>query len=336
MPEKERFPPGSQVLAYHGPLVYEAKVLKFREKGKLFVEIGEGQSEPLEQNKIPLFLQDGDAYFLHYKGWSPKWDEWVSNERVMELNDDNLGLSRELRNARKRAIDRLDPSKERKKQVKEESKEKRRRKSPSVAPSSTSSNGTFDSSRPSTNGSARKRIRQEPKTPYYEIMIPLRPQLKVLLVDDWEFMTRDHKLVDLETTTPVKRILEDFYDNEERRGVSEEMLRTVREAVDGLAVYFDKMLRFCLLYRFERLQYSQLLEENPNIDTADIYGMEHLLRLLVTLPAQVAQTNMNSIALNTLLAQMRQLSIFIDENAAKYASSYMNASPAYDRLARGA
>lgn len=335
MSEKERFPPGSQVLAYHGPLVYEAKVLKFRERGKLFVEIGEGQSEPLEQNKIPLFLQDGDAYFLHYKGWSPKWDEWVSNERVMEFNDDNLGLSRELRNARKRAIERLDPSKEKKKTVKEEPKEKKKRKLPSVAPGSAASNGGAETAKQTSNGNGRKKPKTEPKGPSYEIMMPLRPNLKCLLVDDWEFMTKDHKLIDLDTAIPVRRILEDFYDDQKTK-VGEDVLRTVKEAVDGLALYFDKLLRFNLLYRFERLQYSQHLEKDPNLDATDLYGVEHLLRLLVTLPGQTAQTSMNSIALNTLMAQMRELSIFIDENITKYASTYMNASPSYDRLARGA
>lgn len=336
MSDKERFPPGTQVLAYHGPLVYEAKVLKFRERGKLFVEVGEGQSEPLEANKIPLFLQDGDAYFLHYKGWSPKWDEWVSTERVMEFNNDNLGLSRELRNARKKAIEKMDPTKNVKVNVKEEPKERKKRKLPSLSsvPPSSASNGPIDTSK-STNGSIRKRLKQEPRGPSYEIMMPLRPKLKCLLVDDWEFMTKDHKLVDLKTTTPVKNILEDFYESEQQAGVDDESLRTTREVIDGLAVYFDRMLRFSLLYRFERLQYSEVLQKNPQLDAAEVYGMEHLLRLLVSFPAQVAQTNMNSIALNVLLAQLKRLMIFIDENIGKYASTYMNTSPAYERLSRG-
>lgn len=334
MSENERFAPGTQVLAYHGPLVYEAKVLKFRERGKLFVEVGEGQSEPLDQNKIPLFLQDGDAYFLHYKGWSTKWDEWVSNQRVMEFNDDNLGLSRELRNARKRAIERLDPSKEKKQTVKEEPKEKKRKKLPSAAPLLAASNGTVES-RPSTNGYVRKKLKQEPKGPSYEIMMPLRPKLKCMLVDDWEFMTKDHKLIDLDTAVPVRKILQDFYEHQKEK-VSKEMLRTVKEAIDGLAVYFDKLLRFNLLYRFERLQYSQHLEKNQDLNATDLYGVEHLLRLLVTLPAQIGQTSMNSITVNTLMAQMRDLSIFIDDNISTYASAYINSSPSYDRLARGA
>lgn len=334
MSENERFLPGSQVLAYHGPLVYEAKVLKFREKGKLFVEIGEGQSEPLENNKIPLFLQDGDAYFLHYKGWSAKWDEWVSNERVMELNDDNLGLSRELRNARKRGIDRLDPSKEKSDLVKEEPREKKKRKLPSVAPLLAASNGTTES-RSASNGQVRKRLKQEHRGPVYEIMMPLRPKLKCMLVDDWELMTKDHKLIDLDTAVPVRQLLEDFYEYQKKK-VNKDMQRTVKEAVDGLAVYFDKQLRFNLLYRFERLQYSQHLEKDPTLNATDLYGVEHLLRLLVILPAQIAQTNANSITVNTLMAQMRDLSKFIDEHISTYASTYMNASPSYDRLARGA
>lgn len=31
--------------------------------------------------------RDRVEYLVHYKGWSDKWDEWVSEERVMPKND---------------------------------------------------------------------------------------------------------------------------------------------------------------------------------------------------------------------------------------------------------
>lgn len=330
---RERFRPGSQVLAYHGPLVYEAKVLKFHEKGKVFVEIGEGKSEPLLMNRIPGFLQEKDAYFLHYKGWSPKWDEWVSTERIMEFNDDNLGLSRELRNARKKAIERMDSSKD----VKEESETpeyqvKKKRKKDALSGPSSQGNGVLEHLK--SNGVGPKRGRPEGKTTY-EVMMPLRPKLKCVLIDDWELMTKDRKLVDLENTVPVDKILESYIDWKEMVGISEEDLRGIKEATEGLRVYFNKVLGLNLLYRFERLQYSDLLTENADMVPSSKYGLEHLLRLLVTLPAQVAQTAMDSISVNVLMGHMKALLEFLEVNIEQFGSSYMNASPQYDRVARG-
>lgn len=337
MVEHEKFRPGAQVLAYHGPLVYEAKVLKLHEKGRMFVEIGEGKSEPLENNRIPKFLLDGDAYFLHYKGWSLKWDEWVSTERVMEFNDDNLGLSRELRNARKKAIEKMDPGREKKEESVTPEK-KRRKREPSEAPYSGSSQPPSDIiPEPVKNGRGpgRKRTKSEAKSGY-EIMIPLRPRLKCALVDDWEFMTKDHKLIDLEKTTSVKKIVEKFYQKKKKnKTVLPEMLLVTREAIDGLVVFFDKLLSLNLLYRFERLQYSDLLHDKPDVAPSDVYGLEHLLRLLVILPGQIGQTAMDALSINVLIGQMKELLEFLDDNYTVLAGTYMNASPAYDRLARG-
>lgn len=332
MPEGDKYRPGSLVLAYHGPLVYEAKVLKYREKGKQFVETGDGKSEPLTANRIPKFLVDDDTYFLHYKGWSSKWDEWVSTERILELNDANLGLSRELRNARKTAMERLDSSKDSDSQGKASDKKRKSKESPeSLALSKTSSmNGTSDSK---SNGAGRKRSKIDSRSSY-DIMIPLRPQLKSLLVDDWEFMTKDHKLVDLEKCTPVAKILDSFYAYK-TTVAKDEALDITREAIDGLRIYFDKSLTLTLLYRFERLQYSDLLEADPNVRASDVYGLEHLLRLLAVLPAQISTTTMDAVSVNVMMAEMKGLLEYLDDNLDTFVGSYMNTSPAYDRIAGG-
>lgn len=54
------------MLCYSGVLLYEAKCLNRR------------------------MLHDGlSEYFIHYKGWSKKWDEWVEDTRLYETNDIN-------------------------------------------------------------------------------------------------------------------------------------------------------------------------------------------------------------------------------------------------------
>ena len=39
-------------------------------------------------------------YFLHYQGWSKKWDEWVDARRMMVYNEENLKMQKE-HNAKK-------------------------------------------------------------------------------------------------------------------------------------------------------------------------------------------------------------------------------------------
>nr|5IN1_A Chain A, MRG701 [Oryza sativa]5IN1_B Chain B, MRG701 [Oryza sativa] len=66
------FKEGERVLAYHGPLLYEAKVQK-------------------SENK-----EDEWRYHVHYLGWSKSWDEWVTNDRLLKLTDENIRKQQEL------------------------------------------------------------------------------------------------------------------------------------------------------------------------------------------------------------------------------------------------
>jgi mortality factor 4-like protein 1 len=52
-----QFAEGDTVLAYHGPMIYEAKVVKVQEEGGSI------------------------TFFVHYLGWNKKWDEWVEDHR---------------------------------------------------------------------------------------------------------------------------------------------------------------------------------------------------------------------------------------------------------------
>ena len=327
--DHRNFVPGSRVLAYHGPLVYEAKVLKYHEVGLAVVDVEEDKSEPLAKNKIPAFLLDKNAYFLHYKGWNPKWDEWVSSERIIEFNNDNLGLSRELRNARKKTVERLDLGKEAKAEAAEQ-KIRRGKKKDSSEALKRSLDASRELSR--SNGTSRKRHKTETRSGY-EIMLPFSPKLKCIMVDDWEIVTKDRKVIDPETTTPVADILQKYLEWKSARQ-SDELSRTTNEAVSGLKVLFDETFGVDLLYKFERLQYSELLRTRKSACASAIYGVEHLLRLLISLPGRVAQTTMDAVSVNIMMSQMSQLLDYIDENMATLGSSYMNVSSQYDRVAR--
>ncbi|KAE8772663.1 protein MRG1 [Hordeum vulgare] len=68
------FAEGEKVLAYHGPLLYEAKVQKTENR------------------------EDEWRYFVHYLGWNKNWDEWVASDRLLKLTEENVRKQLELKN----------------------------------------------------------------------------------------------------------------------------------------------------------------------------------------------------------------------------------------------
>ncbi|PWZ20042.1 Protein MRG1 [Zea mays] len=66
------FKENERVLAYHGPLLYEAKVQRIENH------------------------EDEWRYFVHYLGWNKNWDEWVANDRLLELTEENVRKQQEL------------------------------------------------------------------------------------------------------------------------------------------------------------------------------------------------------------------------------------------------
>lgn len=55
-----KFLENEKILAFHGPLIYEAKILK----------VSETKDAKTAGSGTP-------RYFIHYHGWNKNWDEWV-------------------------------------------------------------------------------------------------------------------------------------------------------------------------------------------------------------------------------------------------------------------
>lgn len=119
------------------------------------------------------------------------------------------------------------------------------------------------------------------------IKLPIPDTLKSILVDDWEKVTKDQKLVPLPSKTPVSLFLDEYSDQEKpkRRDGSADA-DILDEVIAGMREYFNKSLGRLLLYRFERPQwqdiYSQLNKGHGDLSgkqPVDVYGVEHLCRL---------------------------------------------------------
>lgn len=314
------FRPNSKVLAYHGPLIYEAKVLKVHEQGKYYVENSEGKQESVTEINFPMELIKDNAYLLHYKGWNLKWDEWVGNARLMEFNEESLRL---------------------KKQVLEQFKQQFQKPlTPQPANGADANGKPNGADKPGNN--KRKLNRSDTKGELKlkkkktDIVLPISDKLKYLLVDDWEFVTKDRRIIQLPVKNPIKTILQEYtaYEIEVNRPTPEH-INIMNEFQIGLSAYFNQAVRLILLYKYERLQYGDLIKANgSDIDLCEYYGIEHLLRLFISLPGLISQTSMDSPSITTMMTQSNNLLQYLDKTFNKYFNEYDYTHPAYDSLSR--
>ena len=115
--------------------------------------------------------------------------------------------------------------------------------------------------------------------------------MKVLLVDDWEFVTKNNQLVPLPRTPSVKQLLLSYREHVESKITNDaqkaKKKALVEEVTNGLEVYFNRAIASNLLYRFERPQFVQIKKEaderpdnHEHKQLSALYGTEHFLRLI--------------------------------------------------------
>eukprot|EP00128_Syssomonas_multiformis_P016095 Colp12_sorted_trinity150504_noHs@24346 len=309
---KLKFADGERVFCYHGPLLYEAKCLKAELK-----DVGNGKKEP--------------RYQIHYNGWKKSYDEWVPEDRVLKYNETNLQKQKEL-------IFEAQPKK---------AKARERALSISAETSSVGSAGKKRGQEETgaSSGPKKKRQRVEGQAesdddPEYnekaEVKLEIPEELKGQLIDDWDFVTRQKKLVPLPRKPTVADVLERYKEHRiaNKPTMSKGELTILGEVVHGLRVYFDQALGTLLLYRFERPQYGEVVEKYKDLPRSSVYGPEHLLRLFVKLPTLLAHVNMEEELLQVLLQYLTDFLGWLEKNRQEFfLPDYDNATPEYCRMA---
>merc|ERR1719460_3289769 len=115
---------------------------------------------------------------------------------------------------------------------------------------------------------------------------------------------------------PANINVADFLQSFSEEGEESEKVN-VDEVCRGLCSYFDSTLGTQLLYKFERVQYSDIMKEHPGVPMSKLYPPIHLLRLLTKLSNLLATANLDPQALSDLLATLTLLVKFIDERKAE-------------------
>ncbi|ODV87712.1 hypothetical protein CANARDRAFT_193965 [[Candida] arabinofermentans NRRL YB-2248] len=319
----------SLVLVYQGPLLYEAKVLKTYNPSTKITKMhikktNEITSTNTMDTKFPNDLKNEFCYKVHYMGWKDKWDEWVSGDRVLEVNSESKLLMRSLKNEQ-REKQRLTSLELKKDANSNNNNNNNGVSSPlgnavggvngsSNGAASTSfddsgvgkSNGTSTTTASTTgkgvkrSGNASggdvnpKRHQKESGSDIVKIKVP--DEVKYMLIDDWEFITKDHRVVKLPCEVNVDLLLarfETYYEKEKEKEKKEIALDNMSELIGNVRLYFNKAIGSILLYRHERIQYKTTLTKYKGIDPSEIYGVQHLLRLLSILPNLVVSSGID-------------------------------------------
>ncbi|KAJ5273400.1 Chromatin modification-related protein eaf3 [Penicillium angulare] len=113
------------------------------------------------------------------------------------------------------------------------------------------------------------------------IRIVMPDNIKSLIVDDWERVTKNGSVVKLPAPKPVHDILQDWRAEELPKRHRFDVT-VMDEVIAGLSEYFEVVLDKLLLYRYERHQYRVLKKKYQGANEKSpifIYGAEHLIRL---------------------------------------------------------
>ncbi|KAJ5655931.1 Chromatin modification-related protein eaf3 [Penicillium longicatenatum] len=152
------------------------------------------------------------------------------------------------------------------------------------------------------------------------IRIVMPDNLKSLIVDDWERVTKNASVVQLPHDKSVYQILQDWRADEVPKRHPFD-ISVMDEIIAGLSEYFEVVIDKLLLYRYERHQYRVLKKRffgNKEKTPLHVYGAEHLIRLLSILPELLAQTNMEYKSTGRSHEELSKFAIWLSRNSEKY------------------
>ncbi|KAJ1630378.1 MRG-domain-containing protein [Pavlovales sp. CCMP2436] len=303
MPAAADFVLNEPVLCMHGSGLFDAKVVEVRPRAGL---------ETL--------------YLVHYIGWKKNWDETVPEQRLRKRTQENLEAKERIaaeiaatKGTKRKVLEPPEPSAV---PTKPAAHRKKTAADSQVATGGEPAAGSAAAADASGAGS------DELERAEMKLIIP--QALKIKLVADWEAVTREHKLVPLPSSPSIAQILDEFCDAKGRRSQHERLYTEVRA---GIANYFQQALEQALLYRFERKQFEDLVAsaEHAGRPLEELFGAEHLLRLLVKLPTYLEATKMEADQRIVLQAKLQELLKFMQKNHAQFFAA-KHAAPASDYL----
>ncbi|XP_059623944.1 protein MRG1 isoform X2 [Cornus florida] len=269
-------------------------------------------------NKVIPCMASSDIPFYVLQGWNKNWDEWVGMDRLMKNTDENVLKQQAL--DKKQGVDK-NPKSGRSTQTRPKSSTDVK-----ADKDDTKNNVAKGKKRKSESGAEKDNISTEKLV---KIQIP--STLKKQLVDDWEFVIQQDKLVKLPRSPNVDDILTKYLEYRSKKDGM--MTDSVKEILNGLRCYFDKALPVILLYKKERQQYHDAVADK--VSPSSIYGAEHLLRLFVKLPELLAYVNIEEETLIRLQQKLLDFLKFLQKNQGTFFLSAYDGSKGTEGTTKG-
>lgn len=266
LPSSFKFDENEKILCYQGALLYEAKCLKAEMK------------------------PDGSLmYLVHYAGWNKHYDEWVAEARCLKMTPSNLEKQAEILQL---------ANKDRAKRIKlgngvkfkneriSNSKIQEASTSTKISTQKTSETKALIEKTMFNDCSEKKSVSVLKKiTPVH---IPYK--LKSLLGDDWVFVNHDKMLYNVPSKYHVEAII-DLYYKEKRNLYDKEQSKMLQIDLNAMIESFNVSLGCKLLCKFERPQYSDMIDQFPNLPPSQIYGIPHFVRYFSQIESAMKKHN---------------------------------------------
>jgi mortality factor 4-like protein 1 len=141
--------------------------------------------------------------------------------------------------------------------------------------------------------------------------LTLPATLQRRLLDDLD-MIEERKLLPLPRTPCIRQVLDMFVASRGKRSKQEQ--DEVVEMVQGLTAFFDMALPRMLLFSFESLKYKRVQSEHPDLKPSQLYGGEHLLRLLMKMPTEMMTAKVTADKAMSLQPRLQELIKFLEKN----------------------
>lgn len=305
MPGSKPFAVGDIVLSPDQGKLYEAKILR-------------------------LNVTNGvTRCFIHYQGWARKYDIWLEENMLAHKNDEAdcqklLQKARESWNPSVKKADKETVVKIGKFTVKVGGDENKNESANAEDETGTEdTNGVNTRNGTNVASSTKKRkdnFQDETKNLRLELLqkdlvdehdevftdkLDIPHSLKKHLVDDWTLITQHEKRL-LKLPKPSNqniRAIIDMYLLIKKKGTKTMPFNDLQQLLEGLRIQFDMALPNLLLYRQEHPQYHVIMKKFDRKLPSEIFGAEHLIRLLQRMPkmlsgAVVPEPELNKICQN--------------------------------------
>lgn len=246
------------------------------------------------------------------------WDEWVPESRMMKYNEQNKTEQMQL--LKLHTLSQTAPAKTKINKLRKNKTLLNRKQKIDTT--------TFKRQNSSSDVLKKKRVLESEKQ-FINTEVKMPDELNSWLLDDWHLITRQSKLVNI----PAKISVDDIMNNYIIHKKQPYRRSTITQFTMGWKNYFNDMLGTQLLYRFERQQHADILQQHPNTPVSKVYGPIHLLRLFVKLGSMLDVGPLKEHNIQPLQHSIQDFLEYMVDNSATLFSlqDYGNPSPEYQQ-----